>query len=139
MRKTLVVGAISILIAGQAEAQIETMGVLPLDNLSPNPEAAYFAAGLREELLNHLAKIRGLDVSSTTSADHADVQAFVQGSTEYADGHVRIRLRLVDAMSGQVLWSEVFTRKFTDTFAIQARIAEAVTEAMQAQLVAARP
>jgi TolB-like protein len=138
MRKVLVVGAISILVAGQAVAQVKSVGVLPFESLSTDPEAAFFAAGLREELLNRLPTVRGLGVSSTTSADAPDVQALVQGSIDYADGRVRIRLRLVDAMTDEILWSETFQRDFTDRFVIQAEIAATVAEAMQVQLVAGR-
>jgi TolB-like protein len=138
MRKILIVGAISILTAVQALAEVKTVGVMPFESMSPNPEAAYFAAGLREELLNRLPRVPGLAVSTTTSADKADVQTFVQGSIDYADSRVRIRVRLIDTMTDRVIWSEAFQRDFTDRFAIQAEIAEAVAEAMQVQLVAGR-
>jgi adenylate cyclase len=128
-----------------------SVAVLPLDNLSPNPDDAYFAAGIHEEILNYLAKIKDLSVIARTSvkkyagsdksiaeiAAELNVGTVMEGSVRYAGDRVRVTAQLIDAATEEHLWSEVYERHLADVFAIQADIAEQIASAMQSELSAA--
>jgi adenylate cyclase len=123
-----------------------SVAVLPLDNLSPDPDNAYFAAGLHEEILNQLAKLSGLHVISRTSvlqyaqdrpsiADIAkalNVQSIMEGSIRYARNRLRVTVQLIDSVTGGHLWSETYEREFDDVFAIESDIAMNVAKALEA-------
>ncbi|HEY5623674.1 MAG TPA: hypothetical protein VIV14_07920 [Gammaproteobacteria bacterium] len=125
-----------------------SIAVLPLDNLSPNPDDAYFAAGIHEEILNYLAKINDLSVIARTSvkryansdipikeiAAELGVRSIMEGSVRYAGDKVRVTAQLIDAGSEEHLWSEVYERDLADVFAIQADIAEKIANALAAKL-----
>jgi len=125
-----------------------SVAVLPLENLSPSPDHAYFAAGLHEAILNELAKIRGLHVMARTAvlrysdgqiptsqiAADLNVQTVMAGSVQYADDRVRITTRLIDASSSEQLWSEIYDRDFTDIFAIETDIATRIASVLQTEL-----
>ena len=125
-----------------------SIAVLPLENLSPNPDDAYFAAGIHEEILNYLAKIEDLSVIARTSvkryagtdksiaeiADELGVGTVMEGSVRYAGDRVRVTTQLIDAASENHLWSETYERELADVFAIQADIAMHVARSLQAKL-----
>lgn len=125
-----------------------SVAVLPFENLSPNPDNAYFAAGIHEEILNQLGKISAIQVTSrTTVLSYADsdlstveiarelsVGSVMEGSVRFADNRVRITLQLIDAMDDVHLWSETYTRELDDIFAIETDVALEVANAMQATL-----
>jgi adenylate cyclase len=134
---------------GPASSFLEnSVAVLPLDNLSPDPDNAYFAAGLHEEILNQLAKLGGLNVISRTSvlryandrpaiADIAkalNVQSVMEGSIRYAGNRIRVTAQLIDSTTGAHLWSETYEREFDDIFAIESDIAINVAKALEAEL-----
>ena len=114
-----------------------SIAVLPFENLSPDPDNAYFAAGVHEELLHRLAAINDLSVISRTSvvryedsdlsipeiADELNVQTIMEGSVRYAGDRVRIAAQLIDAETDEHLWSRVYEEPLVDIFAIQAEIA----------------
>ena len=122
-----------------------SVAVLPLENLSPDPDNAYFAAGIHEEILNHLAKLRSLNVISRTSmARYADsdlsipeiaaelnVETVMEGSVRYADNRVLVTMQLIDPETDVHLWSESYNRDLADVFAIQADIAMNVANALE--------
>lgn len=124
-----------------------SIAVLPFANLSPDPDNAYFAAGIHEEILNQLAKIGDLAVIARTSvmpyadtdkpipviANELNVSAVMEGSVRYAGNRVRITAQLVDAEAGVHLWSETYDRDLEDIFAIQSDIALKITDAMKAE------
>jgi TolB-like protein len=124
-----------------------SVAVLPFQNLSDAPENAFFAAGIHEEVLNQLAKLRNLSVTSRTSvlryentelsvpeiATALNVGTVLEGSVRYADNRVRISAQLIDAGSDQHLWSEVYERDLADIFAIQADIAMSIANALEAE------
>ncbi len=126
----------------------KAIAVLPFHNLSPDPDDAYFAAGIHEEILNHLVKIGGLTVMARTSvlqyegvkrpiseiAAELGVASVMEGSVRYADEAVRITVQLNDARTGAHLWSETYDRPFENIFKIQSEVAAAVAVAMQAEL-----
>lgn len=124
-----------------------SIAVLPFENLSPDPDNAYFAAGIHEEILNRLAKIKDLTIIARTSmlpyagsdkqipqiARELNVGTVMEGSVRYAGERVRITAQLIEAKSGAHLWSEAYDRDFKDIFEIQSDIAVKITEAMKAE------
>jgi len=128
-----------------------SVAVLPLENLSPNPDDAYFAAGIHEEILNYVAKIRDVNVIARTSvkryqdtdkpigeiAAELGVGTIMEGSVRYAGERVRVTAQLIDAATENHLWSESYERDIADVFAIQADIAEKIAAALAAELSSA--
>jgi TolB-like protein len=124
-----------------------SIAVLPFENLSPNPDDAYFAAGIHEETLNQLAKIKDLSVIARTTmmrytdseksvpeiASELNVGTVLEGSVRYEEDRVRITAQLIDAETGAHLWSEAYDRELRGVFAIQSDIALKITEAMKAE------
>jgi adenylate cyclase len=126
------------------EASPHSIAVLPFANLSPDPENAYFADGISEEVLNILARIEGLRVASRTSAfslrgtamDMPEIAArlgvahILEGSVRRQGPRVRISAQLIDARSDQQLWSDSYDRELEDIFAIQEQIAQSIADAL---------
>lgn len=127
----------------------KSVAVLPFENLSPDPNNAFFAAGIHEEILNQLAKIRDLSVIARTSvlqyqntkktigeiAKDLNVATVVEGSVRYDNNrHVRVTAQFIDAASGAHLWSEDYDRTLDDIFGIQTDIASRIAVALEAQL-----
>lgn len=124
-----------------------SIAVLPFENLSPDPDNAYFALGIHEEILNQLAKIEDLSVIARTSmlryagtdkliqdiAQELNVGAVMEGSVRYANNRVRVTAQLNDGVNGVHLWSETYDRDLDDIFSIQSDIALRITEAMKAE------
>jgi TolB-like protein/Tfp pilus assembly protein PilF len=124
-----------------------SIAVLPLENLSPEPEQGYFASGMHDALINSLCKVSALQVTSRTSASRVDanltmpmigrtlgVASLIEGSILREGNRVRVVLQLIDAASDQHLWAETYERDFTDVMGLQADIAHAVARAVQVQL-----
>jgi TolB-like protein len=125
-----------------------SVAVLPFRNLSPNADDAYFAAGLHEQVLDKLAKIRTLTVIARTSvmayADAArplseiaaelHVGSVLEGSASRDGDRVRVSAQLVGAATNAVLWSEVYDGSLSDVFAIQADIAARIAAALESEL-----
>ena len=130
-------------------ATTASIAVLPLVNLSRDPEQEYFADGLTEELLNVLAKVPGLHVAARTSAfsfkgksddartiaEKLNVATLLEGSVRKSGEQVRITTQLVNARDGYHLWSETYDRKLTDVFAVQDEIARSVVAALRLRLL----
>jgi TolB-like protein/DNA-binding winged helix-turn-helix (wHTH) protein/Tfp pilus assembly protein PilF len=122
-----------------------SIAVLPFDNLSPNPDDAYFAAGIHDEIINRLAGIKGLNVIARTSvlqyagaarpiteiARELRVETVMEGTVRYANRRVRITAQLVDGRKGTELWSRTYSRDLQDVFAIQSEIATAIATALE--------
>jgi adenylate cyclase len=116
------------------------IAVLPLENMSGDPENNYFGDGIAEEILNLLARIPALRVASRTSAFAfrdskktaseiariLGVSILLEGSVRRAGNRVRITMQLIDAESDAHLFSEIYDRELTDIFAVQAEIAREV-------------
>jgi adenylate cyclase len=125
------------------------IAVLPFANTSPDPQDAYFADGMTEELIYTLSKIQGLHVIAQTSvmqykdspkaitqvAAELDVGSILEGSVRKADDTVRITAQLIDPMTQEHIWADRFDRRFEAVFDIQTEIAERVAEALQVQLL----
>jgi serine/threonine-protein kinase len=127
----------------------KSIAVLPFENLSADPENAFFVDGLHDEILSDLAKIADLKVISRTSvmqyrtaakrnlreiASELGVAHVLEGSVQRAGNRVRLRAQLIDARTDVHLWAEKFDRPLDDVFAIQSEIAQAVAEQLQAKL-----
>jgi len=125
------------------------IAVLPFENLSADPENAFFTDGMQDEILNNLAKIADLKVISRTSvmqyktgtkrnlrqiANELGVAHVVEGSVQRAGNHVRVSAQLIDAKTDTHLWVNSYDRPLDDVFAIQSEIAKAIAAQLQAKL-----
>jgi TolB-like protein len=124
-----------------------SVAVLPFENLSPEPDDAYFASGLHQEVLDQLSKIRSMSVIARASvmqyaagnkpipeiARELHVGTVMEGSVRFANDRVRVTTQLVDAVTGTNLWSETYERPLGDVFKIESDIAMNVANALQAQ------
>jgi TolB-like protein len=132
-------------IATSASASV---AVLAFENMSPDPENAFFAEGISEEILNVLASVDGLRVASRTSAfsfansdtpipeiaSQLDVGHILEGSVRKQGMRVRITAQLIDASTDTHLWSASYDRNLDDIFAVQEEIAVAISEALMGAL-----
>lgn len=137
--------------AAEPELDPKTIAVLPFENLSPDLDNAWFAAGLHEEVLHQLARIHDLNVIARTSvlqyeaarkpvpeiARELHVGTVMEGSVRYAGDRVRVTAQLIDSASNTHVWSENFDRNLDDIFAIQSDIALGIANALRATLTAA--
>jgi TolB-like protein/DNA-binding winged helix-turn-helix (wHTH) protein/Flp pilus assembly protein TadD len=131
-----------------ATARIESIAVLPLDDLSEDPAQAYFADGMTDALITDLAQIRGLRVISRTSviqykklrkslpeiARELSVDAVVEGTVTRSGSRVRVTAQLIHAPTDRHLWSRSYERELRDVLALQAELAAAITQAIQGKL-----
>ena len=134
-------------VAVDREVLPNSVAVLPLENLSPDPDNAYFAAGMHEEILNQLVKLRNLNVISRTSvlqyaedrpsipeiARELNVQAVMEGSVRFDGERVLVQAQLIDAATDSHLWSAGYEREFAGVFAIQSDIAMNIANALEAE------
>jgi len=135
--------------AAPADKETPSIAVLPFVNMSRDEENEYFADGLSEELLNVLAKIRGLRVASRTSAfsfkgkdvdiptvaQKLNVATVLEGSVRKSGKRVRITAQLIEVASDSHLWSETYDRELDDIFAVQDDIAQAVVKELRTALL----
>src|SRR5262249_17055983 len=125
------------------------IAVLPFENLTSDPDNAFFADGLQDEILNNLAKISDLKVISRTSvmqyktgakrnlrqiANELGIAHVVEGSVQRAENRVRVSAQLIDAKTDTHLWAERYDRPLDDIFPIQSEIAKAIAGQLQAKL-----
>jgi TolB-like protein/Flp pilus assembly protein TadD len=136
------------------------VAVLPFDNLSGDPDNAYFADGIQEEILTRLASIADLKVISRTStqqyqskprnlreiAKQLGVANILEGSVQKAAKQVRVNVQLINAQTDSHLWAETFDRKLTDIFSVESEVAKAIAEQLRVkltgqeeQVIAAKP
>jgi TolB-like protein/Tfp pilus assembly protein PilF len=146
--------------AGAPELPAKSIAVLPFDNLSRDPDNAYFAEGVQDEILTRLAKVADLKVISRTStqrfksapdnlpqiAKQLGVMHILEGSVQKANDQVRVNVQLINAMSDAHLWADTYDRKLTDIFAVESDIAKTIADTLQAkitgsekQMMAAQP
>lgn len=136
---------------GDPDSAKPSVAVLPFASLSADADDEYFADGLSEELLNQLARVRGLRVPGRASsfqykgqrtspgeiAKTLKVTYLLEGSVRRSGERVRITAQLTDARNGDPLWSETFERDFEDIFSIEDEIALSVVSALQVRLLEA--
>jgi TolB-like protein/Tfp pilus assembly protein PilF len=130
-----------------------SVAVLPFANRSASDEDEYFSDGLADELLNVLARIRGLRVAARTSSatfkgkavpiaevgEALKVATVLEGSVRRAGNRVRIAVQLVQVSDGYPLWSETYDRTLDDIFAVQDDIAQSVVKELRARLLGDAP
>ena len=124
------------------------VAVLPFENLSGDPDNAYFADGIQEEILTRLAKIADLKVISRTSTQHYQnkprnlreiaqqlgVANILEGSVQKAAGQVRVTVQLINAQTDSHLWADTYDRKLTDILGVESEIAKRIAESLQTKL-----
>ena len=124
------------------------IAVLPFENLSHDPDNAYFADGIQEEILTHLAKIADLKVISRTSTQHYQskpknlgeiakqlgVANILEGSVQKAGDQVRVNAQLINAQTDSHLRADSYDRKLTDMLGVEGEIAKRIAESLQAKL-----
>ena len=127
------------------QSRIASLAVLPLENLSRDPEQEYFADGMTEALISDLAKLRALRVVSRTSvmrykgvhrpvaeiARELAVDAIVEGTVLRAGERVRVSAQLIDAAADRHLWAERYERDASDVLGIQSELAQAIAREIQ--------
>ncbi len=131
-----------------AAAAPKGIAVLPLANMSADPENEYFSDGMTEEIINALAKVPGMQVASRTSSfafkgkevdvrqigDKLGVSSVLEGSVRKVGSRVRITAQLINVADGYHLWSETYDRQLEDVFAIQDEISRAIVDALKLRL-----
>jgi TolB-like protein/Tfp pilus assembly protein PilF len=138
----------------------KSVAVLPFQNLSSDPDNAYFADGIQQEVLTRLTKIADLKVISRTStqgyqsssgnldeiAKQLGVANILEGSVQKAGDQVRVNVHLINVQTGSQLWAETYDRKLSDIFSVETEIAKGIADSLQAKLtgreeqaLAARP
>jgi TolB-like protein len=130
--------------------RIESLAVLPLENLSRDPEQEYFAEGMTEALITNLAKIGALRVISRTSAmqyrgthrplreiaKELQVDGVIEGTVLRSGDRVRVSAQLIDAHADTHLWAESYDRDLRDVLALQSEVARAIAREIRVKLTA---
>jgi eukaryotic-like serine/threonine-protein kinase len=125
-----------------------SIAVLPLENLSLDPDDAYFAAGIHEDIIIQLSQIGSMQVIARSSvmnyqpgqrniqniSNDLGVQSILEGSVRRAADRVRVSVTLTDALTNRTLWANTFDRDLTDIFTIQSEIAMEIARALEARL-----
>jgi len=133
-------------VAGQS---VESIAVLPFENMSADPENEYFCDGLTEAIINAFTTIEDFKVVARTSAfsfkgkdvdireigRQLDVKNVLEGSVQKAGNRLRITAQLIDVSNGYHLWSERFDKTMDDVFAVQDEISLAIADKLQLQLI----
>jgi TolB-like protein/class 3 adenylate cyclase/Flp pilus assembly protein TadD len=137
----------------------KSIAVLPFDNLSRDPDNAYFVEGIQDEILTRLSKIADLKVIARSStlrfqnrgdlpqiAQQLGVSHLLEGSVQKVNDQVRINVQLIKAANEAHIWAEVYDRKLTDIFAVESEIAKTIADTLKVKLtgseqdvIAARP
>ncbi|MGA7273530.1 MAG: protein kinase, partial [Candidatus Udaeobacter sp.] len=136
------------------------IAVLPFENLTRDPDNAYFADGIQDEILTRLSKIADLKVISRTSTQHyksapenlpeiakqLGVAHILEGSVQKSGDSVRVNVQLIKAANDSHLWADTFDRKLTDIFSVESEVAKSIADQVQAklsgqeeQVIAAKP
>lgn len=136
-------------IRGKTKQPQNRLAVLPFVNMSADPENEYFSDGITEELLNALAKVDGLQVTSRTSAFsfkgkqedirniavQLNVDKVLEGSVRKSGNRVRITSQLINAADGYHIWSETYDRNLTDIFELQDEISGIIANKLRENLM----
>jgi TolB-like protein/class 3 adenylate cyclase/Tfp pilus assembly protein PilF len=138
----------------------KSVAVLPFENRSEDKANAYFADGIKDEILMRLSKIADLKVTSRTSTEHyktapenlpevakqLGVAHILEGSVQKSGDAVRVNVRLIKATNDSQIWADTFDRKLTDIFSVESDVAKAIADQLRAhltgqeeQVIAAKP
>jgi len=137
-------------LGGPGSHRIESLAVLPLRNLSNDPEQEYFSDGMTDQLITDLAKFGDLRVISHTSVERykstsrslpeiareLGVDAVVEGTVMRSGDRVRITAQLIDARSDRHLWADSYERDVQDVFGLQEEVAQRIAREVGANLIA---
>ena len=137
--------------AARTELPAKSIAVLPFDNLSRDPDNAFFAEGVQDEILTRLAKVADLKVIARTStekfksapenlpdiAKQLGALNILEGSVQKVNDQVRVNVQLINGMTNSHLWAEIYDRKLNDIFAVESDIAKTIADALQAKLTGA--
>jgi TolB-like protein/Flp pilus assembly protein TadD len=129
-------------------APAKSIAVLPFENLSRDPDNAYFAEGIQDEILTRLSKIADLKVISRTSTQHyksapqnlpeiarqLGVANILEGSVQKNGDSVRVNVQLIRAVSDSHVWAETYDRRLSDIFFVESEVAKAIGDQLQAKL-----
>jgi serine/threonine-protein kinase len=134
----------------RSAAAPKAIAVLPLANMSADPENEYFSDGMTEEIINALAKVPGVHVASRSSSfafkgrkdvdvrevgEKLGVTTVLEGSVRKIGNRIRIAAQLVNVENGYQLWSETYDRQLEDVFAVQDEISRSIVDALKLKLV----
>jgi len=134
--------------AARTELSAKSIAVLPFDNLSRDPDNAFFAEGVQDEILTRLAKVADLKVIARTStqkfksapenlpdiAKQLGALNVLEGSVQKVNDQVRVNVQLINALTNAHLWAEIYDRRLTDIFAVESDIAKTIADTLQAKL-----
>jgi TolB-like protein/Tfp pilus assembly protein PilF len=126
----------------------KSIAILPFENLSEEKANAYFAEGIKDEILTKLAAVRDLKVISRTStakyqskpdnlksvAQELGVSTVLEGSVQRAGDNVRVNVQLIDARADSHLWAKSYDRELKDVLAVESEVAEQIADALKANL-----
>src|SRR5947199_5052335 len=126
----------------------KSIAVMPFENLSRDPDNAYFADGIQDEILTRLSKIAELKVISRTSTQHyksapenlpeiarqLGVAHILEGSVQKRGDAVRVNVQLIKAANDSHLWADTFDRKLIDVFFVESEVAKAIAEQLRVRL-----
>jgi len=133
----------------QREVLPNSVAVLPFENLSPDPDNAFYADGIHIELLSLLHRIQDLtaiardsvirfrnsDLSNEEIARELRVEAIVRGEVRFSGNSLRVSARLIDPATNVPIWAGVFDGDLADVFGFQADIATQIAMALEAELL----
>jgi TolB-like protein/cytochrome c-type biogenesis protein CcmH/NrfG len=133
---------------GAAHKIDKSIAVLPFENLSEEKANAYFAEGIKDEILTKLATVRDLKVISRTStakyqskpdnlksvAQELGVSTVLEGAVQKAGDKVRVNVQLIDARANRHLWAKSYDRDLKDVLAVESEVSQEIAEALQANL-----
>jgi TolB-like protein/DNA-binding winged helix-turn-helix (wHTH) protein/Tfp pilus assembly protein PilF len=140
-----------LIVRGPAPVRIQSLAVLPLENLSGDAEQEYFADGMTAELITELAKIGSVRVISRTSAmrykrtrkpleqiaHELNVDALVEGEVLRSQNRVRVTAQLIQTATDRHLWSETYERDLRDAVELQGEVAESIATAIRTKVTSA--
>lgn len=145
----LVVGLVTFAPSGDApRGSIDSLAVLPFENVRDDPDVDYLSDGIAETLINRLSQLdrlhvmarstafryRGRDVDPQTVGQELDVGAVLTGRVIHQGDVLNVQAELVDVASGSQLWGEQYNRDFSDILDVQNEIAQEISDALRLEL-----
>jgi TolB-like protein/Tfp pilus assembly protein PilF len=147
-----IIGSIAIFSRDRVRSTLaapeKSIAVLPFENRSRDPDNAYFADGIQDEILTRLSKIADLKVVSRTSMQHyksapqnlpeiarqLGVAHILEGSVQKSGDAVRVNVQLIRAANDSHIWADIFDRKLTDILSVESEVAKAIADQLRAKL-----
>jgi TolB-like protein/Tfp pilus assembly protein PilF len=133
-----------------SESLAKSVAVLPFENLSRDPDNAYFAEGIKDEIVTKLASVHDLKVISRTStakyqskpdnlkavAQELGVSTVLEGAVQRTGDKVRVNVQLIDARADRHVWAKSYDRVLKDVFTVQSEVSQEIADPLQAKLSA---